>query len=57
MKELFFKSCGIGLTKVVKLLIDNGADVTDCNNSAIRWASNNGHLEVVALLKKYGAQL
>ena len=33
--------------KVVKLLIEAGADVTADDNYAIRWASENGHVEVV----------
>ena len=41
--------------KTVKLLIKAGADVTACNNYAIRFASENGHTEVVKLLIEAGA--
>ena len=46
-----------GHIEVVKLLIDNGADVTADDNEAIRYASRYGHIEVVKLLKKHGATL
>ena len=57
VNSLFFKSCTHGLTKVVKLLIDNGADVTAWDNLSIRGASINGHLEVVKLLIDNGADV
>jgi hypothetical protein len=37
-------------------LLDAGADVHADNDGALRWASNNGHLEVVKLLKQYGTR-
>ena len=46
-----------GHLKVVRLLLENGADCTAKDNEAIRWASEEGHLEVVELLKKHGAKL
>lgn len=30
-----------------KYLISNGADIHAQNNNALRWASRNGHLEIV----------
>ena len=44
-------------TEVVKLLIEAGADVTACNNAAIRIAAANGHTEVVKLLIEAGANV
>jgi ankyrin repeat protein len=41
----------------VKLLIENGADVTVRDNYAIKMASKNGHSEVVELLKSNGGVL
>jgi hypothetical protein len=35
------------------LLLSAGADVHVRNDEALRWASKNGHLEVVKLLKQY----
>ena len=46
-----------GHLEIVKLLIDNGADVTADDNYAIRRASDNGHLEVVKLLIANGADV
>ena len=42
-----------GLTVVVKKLIEDGANVNAEDDCAIRWASENGHAEVVKLLKQY----
>jgi hypothetical protein len=39
-----------GLVEEVKRLIKKGIDPSGDNNSAIRWASYNGHIEVVKLL-------
>jgi ankyrin repeat protein len=44
-----------GHLKIVKLGIENEADVTANNNEAICWASEKGHLETVKLLLKHGA--
>ena len=43
--------------EIVKLLLDNGADCTYRNNYAIKWASEEGHTEVVEFLKQHGAVL
>jgi len=46
------KGCQPGQPSVakVKLLLQHGADPTAGNNAAIRYASKNGHREVVKLL-------
>ena len=43
--------------KVVERLIQEGADVHTQKDKALRWASNNGHLEVVKLLLEHGADI
>jgi uncharacterized protein YnzC (UPF0291/DUF896 family) len=53
----FFKACEDGDLEIVKLLIENGADVTAEDNYAIRRASQNGHLEVVKYLIDNGADV
>jgi ankyrin repeat protein len=53
----FFKACEDGDLEIVKLLIDNGADVTSKDNMSIRWASREGHLEVVKYLIDNGADV
>ena len=48
-----------GNTKMVKELIDNGADVNAKDNrgkTALMRASQRGHTEVVSLLKNAGAE-
>jgi ankyrin repeat protein len=42
--------------EVVKLLIENGADVSAEDNEALRWASYFGYLEVAKLLIENGAK-
>ena len=44
-----------GHIKLVKYLVEKGADFRYDNNYAIRWASENGHLEVVKYLVEKGA--
>jgi ankyrin repeat protein len=46
-----------GHLEVVKVLTENGRDVTVSDNYAIRMASNNGHLEVVKVLIENGADV
>ncbi len=43
--------------EVIKLLIENGVDVTAHDNSAIIYTSRNGHLEVVKYLIDNGADV
>lgn len=38
-------------------LIENGVDITSCNNFVVRWAAENGHLEVVQYLHEQGADI
>ena len=47
------ESSRLGLTPVVKLLLESGADVHACNNHALILSERNGQLEVVKLLKSY----
>jgi hypothetical protein len=42
-----------GCLEVVRLLLENGADVHAYDDEALRWASENGNLKVVALLESY----
>ena len=50
----FIKSLRRGYLEVVKLLIENGANVQAQYNEAIIWASKCGYLEVVKLLIENG---
>ena len=43
--------------KDLKLLINQKININICDNYAIRWASANGHLEIVKLLIKNGADV
>ena len=45
-----------GHLEIVKLLIENGADVSAKDNEAFRMASENGYLEIVRLLIENGAK-
>lgn len=46
-----------GLTEVVRLLINEGADVTAFENHAIRHAAGAGQVEIVRLLIEAGADV
>ena len=46
-----------GRAEVVKLLIENGADVTDQDNLAIKQASKYGYLEMAKLLILHRADI
>ena len=41
----------------VERLLQSGVDVHVCDDGALRWASENGHLEVVKLLLQHGANV
>jgi ankyrin repeat protein len=47
----------MGRLDVVKYLVENGADVTDINNSAVKYAARDGHLDVVKYLVEHGADV
>ncbi|CAK7994977.1 Hypothetical protein POVR1_LOCUS495 [uncultured virus] len=42
----------LGYKTRVKLLVQHGADVTSCNNFALRMAVKNSHVDVVRFLQK-----
>jgi len=44
-------------TKVLDMLIKEGANVNAGDETALRWASENGHLEVVKYLVNKGADI
>ena len=56
-RELLAKSTEIGFLPGVKLALERGADVHADNDGALRWASKNGHKDVVELLLKNGADI
>jgi len=43
--------------KVVKYLVENGADIHADEDYALRWSALNGHLEVVKYLVEIGADI
>ena len=47
----------IGNCEIVKLLLENGADVHGANDSALRLSAENGHDIVVKLLLENGADV
>ena len=49
--------CYYGYCDIVKILIDNGADVHMQDNYPIRFASDNGHYDIVKLLIENGADV
>ena len=42
---------------VIKGLLEEGANIHTQNDYALRWASQNGHFEVVRILLKHGANV
>ena len=52
--EVIFKEvCSEGYTELCKFMIEAGADVHSGADYVLRWASKNGHLEVVKLLEDW----
>ena len=49
------KAAKAGNTAAVKAALAAGADIHAANDDALRWASENGHLEVVKILKEHSA--
>ena len=45
------------LIRIWKSLLEHGADVHAMEDSALRWASEEGHLEVVRILLEHGADV
>ena len=54
---ILYEACSIGNLELVKLCVENGADITAEYNYAIRWAAYYGHLDVVIYLHKNGADI
>ena len=48
---------GQGHMKVVKYLIESGADLHDDNDAPLRWAATRGYLEIVKYLVEKGADI
>ena len=48
--DKFIEACKIGDISVIERYIREGGDPSFANNTAIQWASVNGHTEVVKLL-------
>ena len=46
-----------GVVKVYRALIEAGASVHALNDYALRWASHDGHTEIVGLLIEAGASV
>ena len=55
-EQLTFAS-RVGHTKVVKLLLNAGANVHAWNDTALRLASHYGHTEIVKILLNAGADV
>jgi ankyrin repeat protein len=56
-ENLLIMSSKIGFLPGVKLALKNGANVHAKNDYALRWASGNGHKDVVELLLKNGVNV
>ena len=56
LNEELFWACRCGHLDVIRLLIENGADVSAEDDEALRMASEYGHLEVAKLLIENGAK-
>ena len=56
LNEELLWACGKGHLEVVRLLLENGANVSAMENCALEMASCNKHLEIVKLLRAYGAK-
>ena len=54
---ILVKSSKIGFLPGVKLALKNGANIHLHNDYVLWLASQEGHKDVVELLKKYGAKL
>lgn len=58
--EELIKAARNGDEKIVKTLLENGANVNHANQfgyTALMWAANNGHLEIVKTLLANGANI
>ena len=50
LNEQLIFACEMGQIEAAKLLIDLGANINALDGLALRWASKNGHTEIVKLL-------
>ena len=57
LQDKFIEYCMEGNLLLIKSCIDQGVNVNVYDGRAIRWASENGHTEVVKLLEEHGARL
>ena len=51
------KAAENGHIKMVRLLVEQGADIHSVDDYALRWASDNGHYEIVNFLIEKGANI
>jgi ankyrin repeat protein len=50
INQAFGTACEYGYLEVVKLLLENGAQIHSYSDYALHWACSEGHVEVVKLL-------
>ena len=55
--DILIKSVDKGFLFGVKYALENGANVHTIDDYALRWASQNGHYDIVKLLLDYGADI
>lgn len=55
--DTFVKACASGLTNIVKLYLDKGANVHINDDDALIFACRNGYLDIVKLLLDKGANV
>lgn len=56
-EDQLIKASELGLTKLVKLLLQANADIHAQDDYALKYASHNGHTEVVKILLQAGANI
>jgi len=53
--DILFNAAGFGILIAIREAVNKGADIRINNNEVVRWAAENGHLEVVKFLVEKGA--